>query len=68
MNFGVNMTDHNFMNLHPFGMFNSDLEREIYEESAPVNNGKMIPTLNMHLFTWPVLNKSIMTCFSKKMC
>ncbi len=47
--------DHNFMNLHAFGMFNSDLEREIYEESAPVSNGKMIPTKNMHLFTWPVL-------------
>jgi hypothetical protein len=56
MNFGVNMIDHKFMNLYPFGMFNTDLEREIDKESAPVNNGKMVPTENMHLFTWPVLN------------
>ncbi len=45
MNFGLNMIDHNFMNLYPFGLFNSDLEREVYEESAPVNNGKMILTV-----------------------
>jgi hypothetical protein len=62
MNFGLNMIDHKFMNLYPFGMFNSDLEREFYEESAPVNNGKMILTVFLHIFTWPVINSNC-DCF-----
>jgi hypothetical protein len=56
MNYGLNKIDHNFINLSPFGMFNSDLERELYEESASVNNGKMILTLFLDIFTWPVIN------------
>ncbi len=49
------MIDDNFMNLCPFGMFNSDLERELSEESTPVNNGKMIATTFLDIFTWPVI-------------
>ncbi len=56
MNFGLNMIEHNFMNLRPFGMFNSDFERESYEEFAPTNNGKTILTLFLHLFTGPVIS------------
>ncbi len=52
MNFGLNMTEHNFS---PFGTFNSDFERESYEEFAPTNNGKTILTLFLHLFTGPVI-------------
>jgi hypothetical protein len=37
-------------------MFNSDLERELSEESAPVNNGKMIAT--QHLFWKSLLGQS----------
>jgi hypothetical protein len=33
------------MKLWLFGMFNSELERELSEESAPLNDGKMIATL-----------------------
>jgi hypothetical protein len=40
MNYGLHTIDLNFMNLCPFGTFNSDLERELYEESTSVNNRK----------------------------
>jgi hypothetical protein len=53
---GLHTIDDNFMNLRPFGTFNSDLERELSEESAPVNNGKMIATRFLDIFTWPVIN------------
>ncbi len=56
MNYGLHTIDHNFINSNPFGMFHSDLERELHKESTPVNNGKMIATGFLHIFTWPVIN------------
>jgi hypothetical protein len=56
MNYGLPTHDrHNFLTLRPFGTFNSDLEREFYEESTPVNNRKMIATGFLHIFTWPFI-------------
>ncbi len=49
------MIDDNFMNLRPFGTFNSEAERELSEEFAPVNNGKMIATHFLDIFTWPII-------------
>jgi hypothetical protein len=47
------------MNLRQFGTFNSDLERELSEESTLVNNGKMIATPFLDIFTWPVIFRII---------
>ena len=58
MNYGLHTIDHNFINFRPFGMFNSDLERESYEEFHPTNNGKKILTLFLHIFTGPVIHMS----------
>jgi hypothetical protein len=55
MNYGLHTIDHNFINFRPFGTFNSDLERESYEEFHPTNNGNKILTLFLHLFTGPVI-------------
>ncbi len=55
MNYCLNMMCQKFMNLSPFWMLNSDLERELYEKSAPVNNEKIILTVFMKDFTWSVI-------------
>ncbi len=55
MNYGLHTIDHNFINFRPFGTFNSDLERESYDEFRSTNNGKKILTLFLHLFTGPVI-------------
>jgi hypothetical protein len=56
MNYGLHTIDHNFINLRPFGMFNSNFKRESYEEFRPANNGeKNMLTLFLHLFTGPVI-------------
>ena len=55
---GLHTIDDNFMNFCPFGTFSSDLERELSEESTRVNNGKMIATPFLDIFTWPVINNT----------
>jgi len=62
MNYGLHTIDHNFINFRPFGTFNSDLERESYEEFHPTNNRKKILTPFLHLFTGPVIYSSRNPC------